>query len=659
MRPSTLEYVDARGLPMWVRPVQGILGRLRLRAKLMLMGAMLVLPLMAALGLQVQQRWREWNAAAMAERGANVARAIGDAIVATQTHRGLTHRLLGGDASVASEHDAAAQRWQASVATLDAALLAEPALDPNGRWPAIRAAIQILAQSATRGERGPVFEAHSQIVEGLFAQLRLVGEQSGLYLLPQADLWALQDIVIDRVLPMSEDVAVARGAGSGLLASGALDATGIGQVWGRLARAESAAALIDDRLAMAQRHHGFSPPASWDRVRERLKGFRALAEQAFGGREVAIAPAAFFTAGTQVIEGLMAFKTDAQGALLAGVRRASQRAMWGLIVAVAATTGLVFAVIYLGAAFVVVTRHSVSEAHRATSATAQGDLTVTVEVHGRDEVADLLMQIHHMQERLHHVLARIHDAANAVADASHEIAGANLDLSARTEEQAAAVEQTAATARGVQQAVQTHLQTARDVRGMSAEAARSAQGVGGLVAELARAIGDLDVSSKRIGEIVAVIDGIAFQTNILALNAAVEAARAGEAGRGFAVVASEVRALAQRSAQAAREIRAIVDDNIHRVAAGAQRAHQADQAVADAVERIQAVSEAMNALEQQTRVESESLDQVHEAIEQLNDVTQSNAALVEENTAAVKTLDDQVQALRQQINRFKLRHVRT
>lgn len=109
MRPSTLEYVDARGLPMWVRPVQGILGWLRLRAKLMLMGAMLVLPLMAVLGLQVQQRWREWNAAAMAERGANVARAIGDAILAKRTHLGLTHWLLGG-ASVASERDVGADR---------------------------------------------------------------------------------------------------------------------------------------------------------------------------------------------------------------------------------------------------------------------------------------------------------------------------------------------------------------------------------------------------------------------------------------------------------------------------------------------------------------------------------------------------------------------
>ncbi|MGQ9724656.1 MAG: methyl-accepting chemotaxis protein [Tepidimonas sp.] len=654
MQSLVRDGTRGEGVPRWAWPVQALLGRFRLGAKLALVVGVLLALLLVVLGLHVQQRWQETQRARMAERGAGVVLAVGDVIVATQTHRGLTNRWLAGDAASAPEREAAARRWQASVAALDAQLQGQPALDPDRRWSALRDASLALFQVRETDERAHVFEAHSELVQALLALSRQVGEFAGLYLLPHADLWALQDIVVDRVLPLAEDIGVARGMGSGLLAGGVRDEAAVASVLGHLARAEAATAVVADRLRMAQRHGG---PAltSWEAAQQRIRAMRALAEQAFAGQASAVTAQAFFAAGTQAIDAVMAFRADVSHVLADGLRQTSQRAMRGLVVASAGAVVLMLAVAYVATALVVVMRVSISEALRVTHATAQGDLTVGIEVQGADELADLLLQIHHMQERLHHVLGRIHEAANVVGDASHEITAANMDLSARTEQQAAAVEQTASTAGAVQQAMQSHLLTAQQVRAMSAEAVRGAQGVGELVAELAHAMRDLDASSKRIGEIVTVIDTIAFQSNILALNAAVEAARAGEAGRGFAVVASEVRALAQRSAQAAGEIRTIVDDNIQRVATGAQRAQQADQAVAGAAARIQAVCEAVDSLAVQTRGDAQRLDQICTAMGQLNEVTQSNAALVEQNAAAVRTLDDQVQSLRAQVNRFKLR----
>ncbi len=315
---------------------------------------------------------------------------------------------------------------------------------------------------------------------------------------------------------------------------------------------------------------------------------------------------------------------------------------------------LVLGVLAAASLTVSITR-PLEQARAVTRTIAEGDLTVTIATRGRNELTDLLEAMDHMRERLSHVLHRIQDSSNSVASASGQIAAANLDLSQRTEEQASALEQTAATMEELSSTVQQNAHTTGSARLLAETASRSAQDVGDMVSRVVTTMQDIHTSSTRIRDIVSVIDSIAFQTNILALNAAVEAARAGEQGRGFAVVASEVRALAQRSGSAAQEIKAIIEENVSKMDQGNQEAMRAGKAVEESVQNIERVNQTIAEVDQASREQSMGIGQVGEAVSQMDHVTQQNAALVEETATATRNLDDQVQALKQQLERFRLR----
>jgi len=296
----------------------------------------------------------------------------------------------------------------------------------------------------------------------------------------------------------------------------------------------------------------------------------------------------------------------------------------------------------------------VAAALKVSEALAQGDLTQRIGAHGKDELGHLMDSLGRTVTQLNGIVRQIKTSSDAVGSAAQEIAQGHADLSSRTEQQASSLEETAAS---MEEMTATVSQNAENAKKASAHAsaasdvaARGGQAVGAVVSTMS----GISESSKKIADIIGVIDGIAFQTNILALNAAVEAARAGEQGRGFAVVASEVRSLAQRSAAAAKEIRQLISDSVGRIDAGSRQVAEAGKTMGEVVESVKRVNGLIAEISAASQEQSQSLSQVSETMQQLEKVTQQNAAMVEEATAASASLEEQATALTRAVGSFKL-----
>ncbi|MGB9096976.1 methyl-accepting chemotaxis protein [Erwinia sp.] len=286
---------------------------------------------------------------------------------------------------------------------------------------------------------------------------------------------------------------------------------------------------------------------------------------------------------------------------------------------------------------------------------AGGDLTHTIEVEGRNEMAQLATSLLEMQQSLVRTVSDVRDGSDAIYTGASEIAAGNNDLSARTEQQAASLEQTAASMEQLTATVKQNAENARQASQLALSASETALKGGKVVDGVVKTMSDIAGSSKKIADITSVIDGIAFQTNILALNAAVEAARAGEQGRGFAVVAGEVRNLAQRSAQAAKEIKGLIEDSVARVDSGTQLVGTAGETMADIVSAVTRVTDIMGEIASASDEQSKGIDQVGTAVTEMDRVTQQNASLVEESATAAAALEDQASRLTQAVAVFRVR----
>lgn len=313
----------------------------------------------------------------------------------------------------------------------------------------------------------------------------------------------------------------------------------------------------------------------------------------------------------------------------------------------------VLAAIVLGAMFILGLKRSLKVAMEASAAIEQGDLTYDIKVEGADELAQLLNSMAAAQTGLRTIVEEVRAGASSISTASRQIASGNMDLSSRTEEQASSLEETVASMEEITQTVKLNAQNARQANDLASTASREAVRGGEVVARAVDTMQAINNSSRKVVEIIGIIDSIAFQTNILALNAAVEAARAGEQGRGFAVVASEVRTLAQRSASAAREIKALIDESVGNIEQGGTQVAEAGQTMEDIVVSVKRVTDIMSEIAAASDEQSTGIDQINQALSQMDTVTQQNAALVEEAAAAAQSMQEQAHTLSTQVSVFR------
>ena len=323
-----------------------------------------------------------------------------------------------------------------------------------------------------------------------------------------------------------------------------------------------------------------------------------------------------------------------------------------------AVVALLVAAIVVGALMAFIITRSIvrplSSAVKVAEAVAEGNLTSVVVARGSDEVSQLLRALHRMNDSLTTIVSRVRNSSDSIATGSSQIAVGNADLSQRTEEQASNLQQTAASMEQLTATVKQNADTARAATQIASSASAAAAEGGRVVGQVVSTMEEITQSSRKIVDIIGVIDGIAFQTNILALNAAVEAARAGEQGRGFAVVASEVRSLAQRSAAAAKEIKSLIGTSVEKVESGSHLVDEAGKSMADIVTQVTRVNDLIGEISSASMEQSTGIGQIGDAVNQLDQVTQQNAALVEESAAAAESLKVQAAQLAQVVSVFRL-----
>jgi methyl-accepting chemotaxis protein len=638
-----------------------LLSHLSITRQFALIGVLAGLSVALPSGLYLRSALKTLHFAQREATATPVVRALYDSIRLTQEHRGLATAALSGNDKAAAQRPAKeAELSKALTAATEQVLHTFGGSDMPAAWAEVTRDWQALNAAVHGGQLSNVeaFQRHTALVTAELALLNRVVDESGWSLDPEANTYFTIVATAMDGIQLTERLGQLRAYGTRLLTKKEVKPED------RLA-VHTLVALAQDHHARVRSAFGKAMAADPAYRQAFASALDQLGAQLVPALKLAVDevveadtpshdPNAFFAALTAPIQ--QQFILNRLGADLLD-RTLTERAGAVRSTLVSLSLGCLLmtaAAAALGMAMARSTIKGLQQARSTAQAVAAGDLTLPLAEGGRNELGQLLDALGAMQQHLAGIVSHVRQTADGVATASQQIAQGNLDLSGRTEAQASAIQQTAASMEQLLETVQHNAGHAQQADAVAQRARGLAETGGGAVGEVVGTMEKISHSSNKIADIIGVIDGIAFQTNILALNASVEAARAGEQGRGFAVVASEVRNLAQRATAAAREIKGLIAASTERVEEGAVQVQQAGGTMQEVVGTIQRVADLMRSISAATEQQTASLAQVNAAVSDMDETTQRNAALVEQSAAAASSLQQQARELVDTVAVFRL-----
>jgi methyl-accepting chemotaxis protein len=629
-----------------------IMRKMHFSTKLTLLALVLLLPMLLVLAQLIKTQTQEISVTRAELEGISLVGDADELIRQLQSHRGQTNMVLSGNTAAQAGRDRTRETLRQARDVLDRKLTAVKTEMNQQEWSGLRSRVDGLV-SALDGKTAPAsFALHTQLIEDLGHFIYGLAKQSSLIFDPDPASYLLIDMVVSRTIPWTEQLGKLRGQGAGLLSKPTMDDAGAVRVGAQFDALDLLVRDIQYSLAL-MKDYGVADPLA-DKAVQASKTFSSSSRDRFLPGAATGEAQAFFTAGTQTIEAVTAYQHSAvaNGSQLLQARLDTTLRMFWLT---ALGSGLcVLIMLYFMLSFHLSFMTDLRQVLNFMQETASGNLRMRVHIHGKDELAEMADVMDTMVNNFSAMVASVRSNSALVSHAGSSLALGNRALSERTEQQAANLEQTAASVEELSSTVQNNAHAAQQSDTMASGVRDVAENGAQAMAEAIGSVEAIQASTKRMDEIVGVIDGLAFQTNILALNAAVEAARAGESGRGFAVVASEVRSLAQRSAASAKEIRQLIGASSAQVATGVAQIRKAGANINQIVDGIRGVAANMSQISASSAEQSSSLTEITSAVRQLDEITQQNAAVVERTVSQANSLEVRASTLAEAVAAFKL-----
>lgn len=633
-------------------PGMWVMRKMRFGSKLAIVFLVALVPLLFIVWQLISRTLNDVQITRAEVVGVEVVEQTTEVIRNVQAHRGQTNMVLLGNTAATGARDQTRSKLADEVNDLKRLLDDKQGMEAPPEWKELRGRLETLVKELDGKDAPQAFGFHTALVEDLTRFVYGVADKSGLLYDPDPQTYLLMEMSVSRLIPLREQIGRLRGTGAGFLSKPELTDDAIGRV-NLLAGALSAwakdVAYSQQILASA----GFKN-ASGEAAQAAVAKFVSLSKARFKAGAPGGDSEGYFASGTQAIEAIGEYHKAVNQAMVSLLQEREKSLNRTFYLLIAGSVIATFVLVYLMLSFNISFLSDLRQVLRFMEQTASGNLRHKVLIRGDDELSDMSHAMDVMVNNISVMVASVRSNSALVANSGDALVLGNRSLSDRTEQQAANLEETSAS-------VQELASTVKDNANAAQESDRAAQGVRTTAEQGAagmnqaiESIEAIEASTRRMDEIVGVIDGLAFQTNILALNAAVEAARAGESGRGFAVVAAEVRSLAQRSAASAKEIRQLITTSTAQVAAGVQQIRTAGKNITAIADGVRGVAGNMSLISASSAEQSASLAEITTAIRQLDEITQQNASMVEQAVNQATALQTRASVLADAVSVFKL-----